>query len=246
LKGQAEELFDFVTVVCYAVPALKDDIALVSKDSTQTLSRPDYFQYDRSSVEQVSNRIAGYQDNLGKLIVLSSFSYFESYVADAMTEILDFHGGAETFIQRTEAEATRFLKSTPADVKKHKRKLQEPPKTKNAPKYRKHIQALNSAGFKFPSALLGAYGVRALVADINRMKAWQIPSILRNAFHVNLSASEVDLFNKIRDQRNDLAHGTSTKLALAVGMQSNTELRNLAVKIDKHLVEHFFVLESQL
>jgi hypothetical protein len=51
-------------------------------------------------------------------------------------------------------------------------------------------------------------------------------------------------FKILRDLRNDIAHGKSTSLSLDKTMDFIRFLRHLSKKIDKHLVEHFFILEN--
>lgn len=248
LKTQAEELFNFAVVVCYAVPSLKAQVSVIKKGlAGPNLPRPDYFTGDKTPPEGVQQRAENYKHTLARYIVISSFSFFEAYIEDAIRELIDFHGGDEQFINTAEQSAKKFLSAMPASIEKHKRKLQEPIKPQKKLKYAKHSQELIDAGYRFPSELLSSYGVRAIIQKLESLKSADIPDLMMQGFHLNLDQKTIDRFHEIRGARNDIAHGKIAKrknLSLNDAMQMNSDLRDIAVKFDKHLVEHFFVIEQ--
>lgn len=245
LRHQMQDLFDFAVVVCYAVPLLKRQIkAIKVGKAALSVLRPDYFTHDKSSLDQVQKRTVGYKSKLASYILLSSFSFFEEYLNSAMHEMIEFHGGVSEFIMLAEKRARRFILSQSNKTKNHKRKLQEPIKTAKIKKYEKHSKALVNVGYRFPTELLSAYGVRMLVEKTNQMKAYEIPDMLQKGLHIELKNNTIETFHNIRDMRNRIAHGEKVRSSLKKVMGMNTYLRGLAKTIDQHLVEHFFVIEK--
>ena len=76
------------------------------------------------------------------------------------------------------------------------------------------------------------------------LKSVEIPNVLIYGLHLNLSTSDVNRFHSIRDTRNKIAHGESLHLDIRYVMNSNKFLRELAVRIDRHIVDNFFVIEK--
>ncbi len=243
LRKQAKEMWDFTVTVCYAIPSLKEQIRLVRKDAEGvSLPPPDYFN-NSMSLDEVQSRSADYRSKLSRYIVLSSFSFFEAYVIDAIAEMMEFHDGLNIFIDRTQQRAQESILTMDSSVIKSKRKLQEPEKPAKAQKYQKYSKELVEAGHKFPSELLASYGVRLLAEKIKNLKSVDIPDLLIQALHCKIDAQR---FHQIRDIRNKIAHGRTgeVRLILTKAIKINDDLRNFATTIDKHLIEHYFVLEK--
>ena len=59
-----------------------------------------------------------------------------------------------------------------------------------------------------------------------------------------LSKATVKRFNEIRGMRNNVAHGNPVTIELRAAMQAVKDLHALAAQVDKHLAEHFFVIEE--
>lgn len=138
---------------------------------------------------------------------------------------------------------------THTDDLKAKRKLQEYPKPSDKKKYQKYRRSLAQKGFRFPSTLLGAYGLERLIdlADGEYIPASKIPDLVQSVFQLPLDLStEVEPFSAYREQRNRIAHGRADSMSLHLGkaVEANNFLRNLALKIDKHVVENFLVVEA--
>lgn len=247
LRRQSQDLFDFVVVVCYAVPSLRQQIKGVrGEKAIRSLLRPDFFVHDKSSVEKIKKRATSYKSKLSSYVLLSSFSFFEEYVKSVIHEVIDFHGGDTEFVELAERRANAFILSPSNETTKHKRKLQEPIKPSKIKKYEKHSKALVDLGYRFPTELLSAYGVRKLVEKINKLRAFDIPDLLQNGIHMELDDETIDLFNSIRNVRNRIAHGEKVRMSLKKVMAWNKFLSGLAAKMDRHLVEHFFVIEKHV
>lgn len=239
-RRQAEEMWDFVVTVCFAVPSLKEQIRLVRTGVVGiSLPPPDYFK--GQSIQQI--RVADYKSKLSRYIVLSSFSFFEAYIIDAIREMIEFHGGTEEFINRAQQKIEESIGSIDGSTQEHKRKLQEPEKPGKELKYLKHSKHLVEAGYKFPSELLSSYGIRSLAERLDNLRSADIPILLSQGLNCEINAER---FHQIRDIRNKLAHGRANevRLTLKKAIKLNDDLRKFAVKIDKHLTQHFFVLEK--
>ncbi len=240
-KTQGEAMFNFVVVACYSVPNLKSQIEAIKTGTTGIpLVSPDYFKGSSDTLDALLLRSTDYTKALASYVLLSSFSYFEAYVSDAISEMIQFHGGVE----KLEKRARTFITSTPSDILEHKRKLQEPIKPAKVQKYRKHTKALVNIGYQFPSDLLSSYGARVLERKLDNLKAFEIPDLLKEGLHMNLSKATNTQFTEIRNMRNTVAHGNPVVLELRTAMQASKDLHALAAQVDKHLIEHFFVVEE--
>jgi hypothetical protein len=243
LKKQSQDMFNFSVAVCYAMPALKEQIRLVRNGIGDiTLLAPDHFK-DSMKLPEVQARAIGYKLKLSQYIVLSSFSFFEAYIKTALTEMIYFHGGEDAFIRHAKKKEEQFILSNDAFIMENKRKLQEPEKPLKKQKYLKFSKELVKANYVFPSELLSSYGIRCLVNELKDLRSVEIPHIITSAIHCEIDSER---FHQIRDIRNKIAHGDTDgvkKLTLNKAMKINGDLRNFASKIDRHLVEHFFVLE---
>lgn len=240
-KAQGETMFNFVVVACYSVPDLLKHIEDIKAGTASSpLSPPDYFKKDNNTPDTLIQKSTDYSRALASYVLLSGFSYFEAYILDAIREMIKFHGGVE----RMDKRARTFITSTPLKITEHKRKLQEPIKPSKYQKYQKHTKELIKAGYQFPSDLLSGYGARALERKLDRLKAFEIPDLLQEGLLMPLSKPTVLKFTAIREMRNDVAHGQSVTMELRVAMQACKDLHALAAQVDKHLVEHYFIIEE--
>lgn len=185
-----------------------------------------------------------YKKTLGRLVFISSFSYFEGYFKALLEEILTFHGGHDAFVQVAVKRTEHHAASCAAPVTDSSaRKLRGYPKRSLAPSYRKHIKTLETTDFRFPSELFSSFGIMELKNYLD-LRASQIPHVAKWALGVPLTESEEDTFSKHRDTRNEIAHGNLVELDFTRGLAASRFLRDLSVKIDKHVVKHFLVIES--
>jgi hypothetical protein len=243
-RSLSQRHIDFAALVCTAVPALKPELA----DPTTPLKHaPDHFKVKPDTKTQLAKHAAGYQSELARTNVITIFSYFESYVRGALQEIITFHGGDEAFRNMAKHRASVFLKTPPAAIEESKRKLQEPARSTKKDKYIAYSKKLDQGGFRFPTELLAYFGSVNLISkskDKTGMRAWEIPDILQNGLLYPLSIVERKLFDDCRKLRNDIAHGKAPTVTLQQSLEFASDLHTLAAKVDRHLVEHFFVLQS--
>jgi hypothetical protein len=241
-KRQTEQLLDFAVMICYAAPHLSRAIVDAQGRATEAIGPPDHFRQNATSVDALRGRLTTYQPQLAAHIALSSFSFFEAFIKDAVLEMLAWHGGAAGWKTRVDA----FTRTLPAEMLAHKRKLQETPKKGHAHRYRKHSKALNAAGFKYPSSLLSSYAAALLEERVSRdaLRASEIPDLLIKGLHMAEADVNPSRFGEIRAKRNQIAHGKAGPLTLAAALKIAKELHTLAAKVDFHLREHFFVIEE--
>jgi len=245
LKEESQSVFDFAIVVSYAVPALKYSLKHLSED-TPIPFKPEHFDTRPIATAKVRENAKEYKKLLSRYVFLSSFSFFEAYFHDVLKEVINFHGkdGLKRQISIDHNLALRSASDTKA-----KRKLQEYPKGTEKLKYEKYGRELAAKGFRFPSTLLSSYGLVKLIelADGDYIPASKIPELVENVFQLPLNEiTEIKPFNTYREQRNKIAHGRASgaSLHLANSVKANNFLRNFALKIDRHVVDHFLLVEA--
>ena len=242
-RGQSQAHLDFYVLVATAVPNLER----ILHDSASQLAPAHYFKTAHQDKRRLIGLAARYEKEIAALSVVALYSYFEAYVKSTIQEVIDFHGGAYSFARRATSRASRFLDSVDASLFLHKRKLQEYPKSGKSQKYRKHSSSLGEMGFRFPSELLAPYGVALLIskADEKRgLRAWEIPTVLQSGLLLQLSKSEADRLENVRTLRNEIAHGKKVRIRTRGAMAIAKDLHAIAARIDRHVVEHFLVLEE--
>jgi hypothetical protein len=241
LRDNSQEFLNFVVLSCTAVPTLKKQI----QASGVAGISPDHFKGSPDAAQLLSYATV-YQETLGRMIVITLFSYFEAYVKGLLGEIVDFHGGATTFQATADKRAKAFVANSSQAIIDSKRKLQEPSKAAKIESYRKHSAILVKQGFRFPSELLAPFGVKNLIrkSKPTGSKAFEIPELLRDALCFPLPAKDDARLNSIRETRNNIAHGKAGPITLVEALTIGKDLRDISAKVDKHAVEHFFVVET--
>lgn len=245
LKEEAQRTFDFAIMVAHAVPWLKHSMKELDPDGHIPI-RADYFDSRPVATAKVQASTKVYKESLARHVFFSSFTFFEAYVGNVLKEIVDFHG-KEALLDRTNLnECTQNLD---ADGSKSKRKLQEYADPKNRDRYASHGKKLQGVGYRFPSTLLSTFGLKHLCSLIEdeKIRAVEIPGLLQEALHLELDeTTEVKEFHRHREVRNRIAHGTATPadFSIPTAVKANDFLRNLALKIDRHVVDYFLVVET--
>lgn len=247
LKEQVQASFDFAVVVCHGIPALKRQISFLEKGVVSSLPNSDYFPPNQTSPQQLKAQASDYKRQLASFLLLSSFSFFEAFVIDAIEEMIDFHGGVDSFINRAESREKKLIAPTLSqEAERAKRILSAPSNPHHIQKYKKHSKKLAVEGYRFPSERFSTYGVRMLVQKLANLRPNDIPDLLRFGLHMNLDDKAVERFHSIRDTRNKLAHGENVNLSLRDVSEMNDFLRKFSNLINQHLVQHFFVSERYL
>ena len=257
VKEEQQQVLDFSVLICYAVPNLKKTIHGIEKDIPQYgLSKP-YYYNENESIDRLKNISKDFQLNLSKYILLSNYSFFETYFVEVVNELIDFHGGKEQFINFGQRKIKSHLKNVNPTTKKHKSKLQEPLNKQNSDRYQNSIIELDKIpGYRSPSELFVTLGLKNFIETVNsnNFRSSMIPEMLEYAFNMDLAEKinkHSDLIDKnlketfeaVRELRNRIAHGKCKRVSFDKVLDMVRFLRDLQVKIDKHLVNNFFVLE---
>lgn len=260
LKEEQQKILDFSVLICYAVPNLKKSIKGYKKKEVnyETIVKPEYF-IENVDIDRLESLSKNYKDNLSKYTLLSAFSFFESYFKDVVEELVAFHGGKESFINTLHSRHKQILANQNEVIVENKKKLNEPLKKKNWQRYKKHIEILEQeARYRHPSELLATYGLKYFIETVtgNSFKSVLIPDALEFAFGLDLTEKSnqhadhihkdhKETFDLMRNIRNSIGHGNVGNLGFEKVMDLIRFLRLFAVKIDDHLVKHFFILERE-
>lgn len=258
LKSEQQKILDFAVLICHAIPNVKKTIKGNEENIEYfSIPEPDYFNLvHQHKLKELSKH---YKTNLSKYLIISSFSFFEAYFKSVLEELIDFQGGIDKFVE-TISNRHKAIINQDADeeLTKHKRKLQEPFKKKNIKQYELHgDKLLRNSAFTMPSELFSVLGIKYLfdLVSSDRFKSVMIPELLEKGLlldlneKINKSSSLKDktlkeTFESMRDLRNKVSHGDNPDVDFAKAMDYIRFLRFLSVKIDKHLIDNFFILEN--
>ncbi|MEO0532473.1 MAG: HEPN domain-containing protein [Cyanobacteria bacterium P01_A01_bin.123] len=242
LKEQIQLSVDFVLLCCHSMPALKGYIKAVEKGGAEKIPNPDIFK-NTAEYDRLKQIIPNYRKTIGRFLVLSSFSYFESYVSDVIDELFLINGGEAEFLKMVKDKRDDYFEVI-ASLNERAKKLREEKDKSKIEKYRKIIDELTRSNYKFPSELLAFYGIFQLQEKLINMRACDIPDIMENALGIKIEEDERTEFHRIRERRNGIAHGKITEVDLSEAIQINNFLKNFAKKVDQHIIRNFFVIES--
>lgn len=245
-KTQTDDLWNFAVMICYAVPALHKTIKGV-KEGVQDYSLPknELFPHEASSLSDIMQFAQKYKPRLAAFLWLSNFSFFEAYVTGALDEVISFHGGRNGFIDNAANRARSFIaKNHSGDVLGSRSRLSGKYAPHKVDRYRKYTRALEAAGYRFPSELMAAYGIRCFVSTAGELKAKDIPSLLDEIFHLKFPPDVKTRYDKYRQIRNNIAHGEQFDHSLKAAFDVRKNLGRMATRIDEHLVANFFVMET--
>ena len=247
-KSEAERLANFVALVSHAVPVLRQVINAAPGSATVVLKPADNFPHDRSTTTMLLSWAAGYDQELARLIVLATFSYFEAYVR-ALREVFALQGGADQFLEHATKRATRHWATVSPVVESAKHRLQKPDDKSKIDRAKKFTKVLERERYRFPSDILGVYGARQLLLRVQsdarqEVKASGIPDLLQDALLMKIGASQRRMYDELRLLRNQIAHGAIPTVTIPDAIKRTTALRKFAVRIDEHVVAHFLVLEK--
>lgn len=251
-KQQTQDTFEFSILVCSAVPVLKRNIILFEKEVISEITKADYYtpkgDVTKERQTQINNdlkgRAVGYKEKLSKYVLISNFSFFESYISDVAKEMIKFHGGYDDYLNKTKERNYFHITNDSADIEKKRKVIRTANKVEHFGHYKSTTQDLDSMGYKFPSDMLSVYGIQMLMQKINNMTSYDIPELLKNGFFVDLSDSEIEAFHNIRQERNKIAHGEPIALSIGQVTDMCRSMSEIAKKVDQHLLRYFFISED--
>ncbi len=257
LKIEQQRILDFALLTCHAMPNLSKTIKGVEhKVKDYGLAKPTYFE-EIEDLDRLKSLLKHSDDNLAKYILFSSWSFFEFYFKDAMSELLNFYGGKENFIDGIKTLHDKKINQNKLFADKTM-KLRETPKPGKKDKYKKALKELSSINeYTFTSELFSFWGAKYFVDFVANKKFVSacIPVLMKEMFGMDLSDKindygdirEMDLaqtFNSMKDYRNKIGHGEIVTVPLNKVMAYNKFLRYFAVKIDSYLIEHYFIINN--
>lgn len=234
-------MLDFSVMVCTASPQLSHALTAYDSDPSVFLATNSFFPPSAEMYSTEKRALTTYSHVLGANLLLSVFSYFETYFFSAIDEMLDFHGGevglekviSKQFCPRSKSPAAKAALSG----------LRTTFKPNRADKYRKLSANLNGEKILWPSQRFMLFGLKQAVSQRKRWKAADIPELMLNLLTVDVSTQERDRFHAIRNERNKIAHGKALSYELKKAVDASYFLKNLAQKIDEHIIESFFLIE---
>lgn len=259
LKTEQQRILDFSKLVCYSVPNLKKAIKDYNEKvpNYESFVKADYF-VEPIKVDRLTELTKHYKDNLSKYVLISAFSFLESYFKDVIKELENFHGGLDSLIMHVQKRHADLLNSYSADMFEKKQLLQTKYKKRKWEKYKKLITSLeNELSYRHPSELFAAYGIKSffeLVAS-NGFKSHMIPELIETGLGLDLSdkinkhpdladKTLKETFDIMRDLRNSIGHGTANNMGFDKVMDLIRFVRYFSVKVDNHLVKNFFVIQK--
>lgn len=251
-KKQTQDTFEFSVLVCNAVPTLKRNIRLYEKGVVSELVKPDHYGAAREltddeklrTKEQLKQISFGYRSKLSKYILLSNFSFFESYVIDVLKEMIVFHGGNEAFLNNSKLWAERQFSSDSPEIEKIRRRVRRKNEPKHISQAKYAAKLLAEKNYRFPSALFSGYGAKMLLQKIANISANDIPNMLKDGLHMAFGEQQVLEFHNIREFRNKIAHGESVNLTIEQVTDMCKTLRTIALNLDQHLLRYYFISET--
>ncbi len=269
LRKEEQEIMNFTYLICTAIPNLKKSMKGYKEKikNYESLAKPEHFIESRNHFSRLESLSKTYKRNLTKYVLISSYSFFESYFRSAIKELIEFHGGKEIFLKNTSHRMKELIKSYSLKVENNdsiadiSKKLREPYKKKNTQRYKKALKELESkSNYRNPSELLSiTFGLKNFLELVNAedFRSALIPDILEQNFLFDLSdkintheeLKEMDLrqtFDSMRTLRNQISHGKfayDQDIGFPKVIEYVNFIRKFSLKIDIHLVTYFFILE---
>ncbi len=255
LKIEQQRILDFAILTCHSIPNLSKTIKGIElKVKDYGLAKPTYFE-KIEELERLKGLIEHSYHNLAKYVLFSSWSFFEFYFKDAMSELLTFYGGEEIFLSGIQLLHSQKIEQNKTFIKETM-KLREQPKAGKRDKYKNEIAKLsNIPQYTFTSELFSLWGAKYFVDIIapGKFVSAEIPGLLLNMFGMDMSdkindygeLKKMDLFQtfeSMRTYRNRIGHGEVVDVPFNKAMAYNKFLRNVSVKIDNFLLQNYFVL----
>jgi len=240
-RSHSQQMLDFAILVTTAAPQLAHALGEHDQGKPTFLATNPGFQPSATPYATERRALSAHEDVMGATLLLSVFSYFETYVFSAIDEILKFHGGEDAIEKSMRSQLAPQVwdaeSATALSRLRHKF-------TKNrADRFRKFTRQMRGKGLAWPSQRFMLFGLKQAVAQQDRWRAHQIPDLAADLLALPFTADERKQFHKIRNDRNHIAHGKALKFDLKKAVQASKFLRDLAMKIDQHVVEHFLLVE---
>lgn len=240
-RVHSQQMLDFAVMVCTAAPQLDDSLKNYEADPTFPIAANSKFRPSQDAYSTERRALARYEGVLGASLLLSLFSHFETYFFSVLDEIIDFHGGFEELqkvIGRRNKEAS-LSSSQRGALKKVSTWFQKGRDLR----YRDASKIVEESEFFWPSGHFMMFGLHAFKDQRKRWKANDIPRISELFLKYPFSESELGKFQNLRQARNGIAHGNDLEYDLERAVAESKYFLEMGRKIDKHIVESFFIIE---
>lgn len=243
LKEHSQSTLDFAVLVCTAVPQL--DYVFKQHELDPSIHIVENTEFRNSGIPYSTEKktLDSYKTVLGANILLSNFSFFESYFFALIDEIIQFHGGDDEYLKFIERKVSRSIIRSTNDENNIK-KLRVQHKGKDAYKYDKYTRLVGNDLIVWPSEKLALYGAKQIVNNRKRWKSVDIPNLITDLLVYNLVEATKNKYHNLRDDRNKIAHGKKLSYTLDKALIANEFLYDLAKKIDEHVVNNFMIIEK--
>jgi hypothetical protein len=247
-RDQYIQLWNFASMISYAVPALSKTIKGVEeKVENYSMVKSDLFKFDRTTADRLKNLMKGYDKQLAAYLWISNFAFFESFVRKLLDELMAFYSDNGDFLSKTkEILSKKIIENDTPEKRKIRIKLQKPFDGRKLQQYTKYSKLLVSKGYYFPSTFFAVYGIKRMQNDLKEIRAKDIPEILADGFLFTLSDEELKKFFSYKDKRNNIAHGEESNLSIYETVGMFKFFNELAFRIDQHIVHNFMIREIKV
>lgn len=239
-RSHSQQMLDFAVLVTTAVPQLDHAFNQHAADSTSFLARNPTFRPSNEPYATERRALPAHQHVLGATLVLSIFSYFETYFFTVVDEILQFHGGASTFepiirSQLSNADAKPLPKAVGF--------LQKVFRAARADRYRKYSASLAKEHFMWPSQRFMLFGFKQALQQRRRWRSADIPDLMADLLGMIVTDKERETFHAVRENRNKIAHGKSLSYDLKKALDASNFFLELSRRVEDHVIQRFMIIE---
>lgn len=239
-RSHSQQMLDFAVLVTTAAPQLDHALKGRSSNPTEFVAKNPIFRPSKQPYSTEIRALPDHQHVLGATLVLSIFSYFETYFFSVLEEIISFHGGIEKMEPLIRGQLqTADGKPLPPGLK-YLRKLFKPAA---ADRYRKYTAAVGQHGIMWPSQRFMLYGFKQAVQQRKRWRSADIPDLVTDLLGMQLSAAERDRFHNIRVSRNKVAHGKALSYDLKKAISASNFFLEFSRRIEDHVLTKFMIIE---
>jgi|GEM_PF-2421380 len=245
LRQHSQQMLDFAVLICTSVPQLRHAFREHSNDPSVFLAANTAFRPSVVPYSTEKRSINSYKRTLGANLLLSVFSYFETYFFTAIDELIEFHGGEDALI----AMATSQVMNKPiasGNDEKNLKYLRTPFKNRKTDRYMKYSKALRGKDVIWPTQRLVLYGVRQLLENRKRWKSVKIPVLTRDLLTLDVDDGTESKFHNLRGERNKIAHGKTLSYDLKKAIDACMFFRQFARTVDEHICKNFLVMEKYI
>lgn len=239
-RSHSQQMLDFAVLVTTAAPQLDHALRGRGRDPATFVATNPVFRPSNEPYSTETRALPVHQQVLGATLVLSTFSYFETYFFAVLDEIVAFHGGSEKMEPLIRAQLQAADQRPLPAALKYLRKIFKPTA---ADRYRKYSAAVAEHDVMWPSQRFMLYGFKQAVQQRKRWRSADIPELVTDLLGMPLSDEERDRFHEIRTSRNKVAHGKSLSFDLKKAISASTFFLDFSRRIEDHVVARFMIIE---